>query len=133
MPQFSQRSLDRLSTVHPDLQTLFQIVIKYWDCSIVCGIRTEEEQKKLYAQGRTESGNIVTNADGVTNKSRHQSGNAVDVIPYPEGYDEEELHNFGYFVIGVATMLKSYGAIDKDVIWGGLWKSFSDKPHWEIK
>jgi len=131
MATFNDTSLDRLKTVHPDLQTLFLEVIKHRDCSVTAGFRTAKEQSDLYAQGRTEPGNIVTNADGVDRKSYHQSGQAVDVVPYPEMWDEQALRDFGHFVKGIAVMLKRYGAIDNDIEWGGDWK-FLDRPHWQL-
>jgi peptidoglycan L-alanyl-D-glutamate endopeptidase CwlK len=131
MPEFSDKSLKRLSTVHPDLQTLFQTVIKHRDCTVTSGLRTQEEQAALYAKGRTEPGDIVTYMDGVNRRSRHQTGLAVDVCPYPEMWNTAALTEFGNFVKGVATMLKAYGAIDNDITWGGDWE-WSDKPHWEI-
>ena len=57
---------------------------------------------------------------------------AVDVIPYPERWDEKALTEFGNFVKGIAVMLKSYGAIDSEIEWGGDWQ-FVDKPHYQIK
>ena len=130
MPEFSKTSLEKLVTVHPDLQTLFQEVIKHRDCAIVSGLRTQEEQQALYKKGRP-NGSIVTYRDGIKKKSLHQGGNAVDVVPYPERWDAEALRDFGNFVKGIAVMLKSYGAIDKDVEWGGDWE-WSDKPHWQV-
>jgi peptidoglycan L-alanyl-D-glutamate endopeptidase CwlK len=42
------------------------------------GLRTVAQQQALFAKGRTEPGKRVTNADGVTHRSRHQDGLAVD-------------------------------------------------------
>ncbi|PKG36731.1 LysM peptidoglycan-binding domain-containing protein, partial [Psychrobacter sp. Sarcosine-3u-12] len=46
---------------------------------IVQGLRTYEEQNKLYAKGRTASGSIVTKAKG--GQSNHNFGVAIDVFP----------------------------------------------------
>ncbi len=133
MPKFSQSSLDKLETVHQDLQVVFNEVIKHRDITITDGLRTTKQQQALYAQGRTEEGNIVTNADGVNSKSNHQSGNAVDVVSYPSMWsDEDELRSLGNFVLGVAAVLKRYDAIENDIEWGGNW-SFTDLPHFQIK
>jgi len=133
MPKFSQSSLDKLKTVHQDLQVVFNEVIKHRDITITDGLRTTKQQQALYAQGRTEEGNIVTNADGVNSKSNHQSGNAVDVVSYPSMWsDEDELRSLGNFVLGVAAVLKRYDAIENDIEWGGNW-SFTDLPHFQIK
>jgi hypothetical protein len=95
MPTFSRKSLKNLEGVHPDLVTLFSEVILHRDCTIVSGIRTEEEQQALYAKGRTEAGDIVTWKDGIERRSKHQTGNALDVVPYPEMWDEAALTEFG--------------------------------------
>ena len=128
MYYFSQKSKDKLSTVHEDLQKLFNEVIQHFDCTITSGLRTLEEQQALYAQGRTKPGAIVTNVDGELNKSNHQSGNAVDVVPYPEMWsDEDKLREFGGFVLGVAAMLNI------EIEWGGRWKQIVDMPHYQIR
>ena len=133
MPSFSDRSKNRLCGVHPDLQTLFHEVVEHFDCTVISGIRTEEEQKALYAKGRTKPGNIVTYKDGVKKKSKHQTGNAVDIVPYPIQWGNiERFRQFGWFVLGVAATLKRYGQIDSDVKWGGNWKRFKDYPHFEL-
>jgi peptidoglycan L-alanyl-D-glutamate endopeptidase CwlK len=43
MAKFSKRSKDNLATCHEDLQTLFNEVIQYTDCIVICGHRGEEE------------------------------------------------------------------------------------------
>ena len=45
MPKFGNRSKQRLETCHEDLQEIFNEVIKYFDCSVLCGHRGEEDQK----------------------------------------------------------------------------------------
>lgn len=135
MYHFSDRSLSNLSTCHQDLQTLFKTVIKHRDCTIVSGHRTPEEQNKLYKQGRETEGNIVTYKDGYDKKSNHNHmpSRAVDVVPYPSLYsDHKEIREFGNFVQGVATMLRAYGALEHDIVWGGTW-DWEDSPHYEIK
>ena len=133
MPKFSKKSLEKLDGVHQDLQTLFLEVVKHFDCTVIYGMRTEAQQKALYAKGRTKPGNIVTYKDGVIKKSRHQTGMAVDVVPYPINWGNiERFRQFGWFVKGVACVLKGYGQIEKDIKWGGDWKRFIDYPHYQI-
>jgi peptidoglycan L-alanyl-D-glutamate endopeptidase CwlK len=134
MPSFSQSSLKKLYTVHQDLITIFNYVVKDYDCTVTSGLRTLEEQQVLFAKGRTEPGDIVTNADGIHVKSNHQSGNAVDVVPYPSMWsDVDELISFGNYVLGAAAILKRYGAVENDIEWGGKWTSFVDYPHFQLK
>jgi peptidoglycan L-alanyl-D-glutamate endopeptidase CwlK len=88
----------------------------------------------LYAKGRSKPGKIVTYKDGVERRSYHQTGNAVDVVPYPISWGNiERFRQFGWFVKGVATTLKRNGQIDSDVTWGGDWTRFKDYPHFEIR
>jgi peptidoglycan L-alanyl-D-glutamate endopeptidase CwlK len=132
MPEFSDRSKDKLYEVHPDLITLFEEVVKTFDCTVISGFRTAEEQQELYAKGRTEDGPIVTYKDGIVRKSKHQLGLAVDVVPYPSLYSDEKIMNdFGWYVLDTAERLKKDGMIDSDITWGGSWK-FTDMPHFEI-
>lgn len=132
MPQFSESSLKKLGAVHQDLQMLFSEVIKSFDCTVISGIRTQEEQQRLYAQGRSEPGNIITHMDGVLKRSKHQGGLAVDIVPYPIDWnDHERFRQFGWYVKGIAKTLKRYGAIENDIKWGGDWK-WKDLPHWQI-
>lgn len=147
MPKFSKKSTKILRTVHTDLWTLFQVVVKYFDCTVFCGLRTTEEQQKLYAQGRTKPGYIVTYKDGVKNKSKHQSGNAVDVVfyhtekPHIRWKDNETNHYFAGAVLGIARLLKEQGVISSNIRCGIDWdmdndlkdQSFFDIVHFEIK
>jgi peptidoglycan L-alanyl-D-glutamate endopeptidase CwlK len=84
---------------------------------ITSGRRTQAEQDKLYAQGRTTPGKIVT----WTRKSNHITGKAFDIAfigkePYPKNFDWKILGDIG----------KSVG-----LKWGGDWKT-KDLPHFEI-
>lgn len=132
MSKFSDRSLRKLGTVHQDLQIIFMEVVQHFDCTVVSGIRTQEEQQDLYAKGRTAPGDIVTHKDGVNKRSRHQTGLAVDVVPYPIDWkDKERFRQFGWYVKGIAKMQFRYGTIEHELKWGGDW-NWKDLPHFEI-
>lgn len=156
MPSFSKRSLSRLSSVHTDLQILCQYAIKEYDFTVVYGLRTAETQFNLYKRGRKKVGDawvikdkkkVVTYKDGYFKKSKHQLGLAVDIVPYYSKYphirwnDTKGLYHFGGYVRGLADMLKKYGAIDNDIVWGGDWdddfvlddQTFFDAVHFQIK
>jgi hypothetical protein len=88
---------------------------------ITDGLRTFAEQDKLYAQGRTTSGNIVTRARG--GESYHNYGLAFD----------------SYFTVdGNVTFKKAItpevAQIGKELglEWGGDWQSFRDYPHFQL-
>lgn len=80
-------------------------------------LRTKAEQDKLYAQGRTAPGKIVTNAKG--GDSFHNYGVAFDVC---------------FFVNKRASYTGDWEKIGKiaesiGLEWGGRWSKFVDKPH----
>lgn len=136
MPSFGNRSRANLATCHPDLQRLFNEVIKHFDCTITCGHRTEAEQDALYAKGRTTPGPKVTRAQWPNSKHNTLPSIAVDVTPYP--VDWKDIKRFYYFagvVKGIALSL------DIDIRWGGDWDSdtevtdqkFNDLPHFELR
>lgn len=90
-----------------------------YDVMVFEGYRSPERQNKLYAQGRTQPGAIVTNARA--GESFHNYGVAVDIVfkgdsPWSPKHPWELLGQVG----------KSLG-----FTWGGDWK-FKDLPHFEL-
>lgn len=139
MAKFSTRSIAKLHTCDQDLQILFSHVIKYFDCSVIHGQRTPAEQFELFKKGRelindtwliTDKKKWVTNCDGYKVKSEHNNlplSNAVDVVPYPTLYsDVDTIRYFSGMVMGIAKMLKTYGAIEHDIVCGIDWDSDND-------
>ncbi len=87
------------------------------------GLRTEADQAKLFADG-------VSKADGVNNKSYHQSGKAMDVYAYVDGKASwDKLH----LALVAAAMLQASAQLGYELKWGGLWKSWQDMPHFELR
>ena len=86
---------------------------------ITQGFRTFEESEHLYAQGRTQPGQIVTNAK--PGQSYHNYGLAIDFCLTVGGkmiwvVDENWMK--------VVNIFKNHGWE-----WGGDWRSFKDYPH----
>ena len=91
---------------------------------IISGTRTYAEQTVLYKQGRYgNSGKIITNAKG--GQSNHNIGIAWDIGIFTTtgGYigDGEEYGKAGK--LGRSDMVE----------WGGEWKNFVDKPHYQLR
>ena len=118
-----------ITLCHPRLQTLAAKLVE--ECArqglqIKIGetLRTVEEQDELYAQGRTDPGNSVTNARGSNYNSYHQWGTACDF--YRADGRDAYYDNDKFFTkvgqIGVSLGLE----------WGGNWKSIQDKPHFQL-
>lgn len=92
---------------------------------ITCSYRSPAEQQRLYAQGRTTPGQIVTQIDGVTKLSNHnhKPARALDVCVLVGGkvsWDPAEYEPLGPLAL-------KYG-----LIWGGNWPHFKDYPHLEL-
>ena len=79
-------SEDRLALVNPILADKVRILANMLYPPIIIrvteGLRSWNEQQRLYEQGRTTPGKIVTNCPG--GHSWHQYGLAVDVCPNDE-------------------------------------------------
>jgi hypothetical protein len=146
MPHFSQSSDDKLDTATYDLQRLFNIIIQFYDCTIIQGWRSLSEQAQLFRAGRSKVQN------GKHNTSPSQ---AVDVAPYIQGRgivwpqtptdwnnahqrqayikDVCQFYHFAGFVEGVAAVE------DIKLTWGGDWdrdhefsdQTFDDLVHFE--
>ncbi len=97
------------------------------DLRITSDYRSIDEQNKLYAQGRTTTGNIVTNAKG--GESMHNFGVAFDIVDRKKGYNlSEDEWRALRFIWRYITKMETGFFGD----WGGDWKSFVDKPHFEL-
>lgn len=93
------------------------------DTLVTCTMRTRAEQAQLYAQGRTASGNVVTNAK--PGESYHEYGVALDLYPVVHGkinFDglAPEWHK-------IADIFKKHG-----FEWGYEWKHFKEMPHFQM-
>ena len=135
MPTFSKSSKEKLEGCDPNLQILFNYVIKFFDCTILCGERGETAQNKAYKDGFSKL---------KYPRSKHNSSpsEAIDAIPYPvEWENTNRMRYFIGFVMGVAKMLKMYNAMDKEIVSGIDWNDntilkdqrFNDFPHFEVK
>lgn len=135
MFKFSKNSLKKLEGLHPNLQKFFRELIKIspYDFSITQGVRTAEEQNKLYQQGRTTPGKIVTNCDGYKLKSNHQTksdglGHAGDIAVLVNNKITWEEKYYKEVAMSARILMQKY-----NIEWGGDWKNFKDLPHFEYK
>ena len=119
------------SKLHPLLKLYLENIIKYSNeegiyLIVTAGLRTAEEQDKLYAQGRTTGiiGQTVTNAKGSDYQSQHQWGIAFDIAIANKGHTWD----VAYFK-KVAEIAKKHC---KYIGWGGDWKKPVDNPHFYL-
>ena len=118
--KFSQRSIDSLRGVHPDLVRVIAHALHSspLDFTVIEGRRTRERQASLVAQGLSR-----------TKNSRHLYGLAVDLVPVvPKGADPWDWKFFDQ--LGPAVKAAA-ARLAIPVTWGGDWK-WRDGPHFEL-
>ena len=125
LTQLDERSAKNVATLHSKVQQVFrnwilecQILAKAYgyEYKAISGNRTWEEQAKIYAQGRTAPGKIVTNAK--PGYSNHNFGIAVDMGVFKDSkyLDESNPSEAEAFHLKAATIAEKYG-----IEWGGSW------------
>ncbi len=105
-----------------DLQVLFNEVIQFYDCTVVCGHRSEAEQNAAFAAGNSQLRFPA---------SKHNStpSMAVDVAPFEKsGIDLGKTQSafFAGVVKGIAIELKRKGTITHDIRLGVDWNGDND-------
>ena len=125
MPRFGRRSKQRLKGVDAKLVNVTNELIKLMDVTVIEGLRSQERQNELVAQGKSK-----------TKFGKHVAGKALDLAPYPIDWeDRERFHYMGGLIRGIGHSL------GVNVRWGGDWdsdgeikdNSFDDLVHVEIK
>jgi len=120
----------KLSDCDKILQDAWLETLLFWEhpCLpfLTCTHRSNQEQAKLYAIGRTVPGRIVTYAKPGQSKHNHIPSLAFDVaFKNPGGSVNWDVKLFRLF----AGKIK---LIEPRVIWGGDFRKFTDYPHFEL-
>lgn len=133
--KYSSKSAAKLATCHPDIQKLLNKAIKYYDITILEGVRSLERQEELVRTGMSKTMNSkhLKQDDGYSH--------AVDCALWPIDWDDRERFVFlqGYLK-GLADALYEAGEITHKLRLGVDWDgdgnikehSFFDGPHIEI-
>lgn len=123
---WGRRSLKRMEGIDQELKDLLYVVIKQvpFDLTIVAygGLRTPEEQLHLFNKGATP-------LDGITRKSKHQSGLAVDVVPYIDGnatWRKKYTDELALYMFAEAAQQ------DLRIAWGGFFSWGYDGCHYHL-
>ena len=105
----SKRSLDKMAGVDENLVAVVKRAIELTkiDFGVIYGMRTEEEQKKLVAAGKSQ-----------TMKSKHLVGRAVDLMAYVDGSGCWELNVYDDLCDAMKEAAKELGIAIK---WGAAW------------
>jgi peptidoglycan LD-endopeptidase CwlK len=139
MAKFSESSLTKLNTCHPDIISVCNKLIERYDFFVAEGHRGEKEQNEAYEKGFSK----LKFPFGNHNK---YPSDAVDIYPYPFNFSDKSVQNInrcyylaGHFM-GIADMLYDSKIITSKFRWGGDWnsndifsdESFRDLGHFEI-
>ena len=133
MRQWSQRSLDNMKGLHPDLIRVLNRALQAspHDFVVTEGLRTLERQKELVRAGASK-----------TLKSRHLKqadgyGHAFDFYAMvdinKDGKVSFEEMSSTRLMIPIADAIKAAAKQEKvAVTYGGDWRKFKDYPHFEL-
>tara|TARA_B100000405_G_C16635913_1_gene393087 strand:+ start:458 stop:910 length:453 start_codon:yes stop_codon:yes gene_type:complete len=107
--KLSNRSLDRLSGVDDRLVEVVKAAIQETevDFGVIQGLRTLEEQKKLFESGASQ-----------TMKSKHLDGLAVDLMAYVGGRGSWELNVYDEIADAMKWAADDVGV---PIRWGAAW------------
>jgi len=107
--KLSTRSLGKLEGVDSSLVAVVKRAIELTkvDFGVIYGMRTEEEQKKLVAAGKSQ-----------TMKSNHLVGKAVDLMAYVDGAACWELNVYDDLCDAMKAAAEELGT---PVKWGAAW------------
>lgn len=102
--KFGKNSKKKLTGVLPKVQELAKRALKYStvDFSVIDGLRSAAEQRAMYDKGASE-------LDGTMKISDHQTGCAIDVVPYVKGMDIWDVKD----PVVAATWLEIYRAFGR--------------------
>jgi peptidoglycan L-alanyl-D-glutamate endopeptidase CwlK len=131
MYKFSNLSEQRLNGVAEPLQKIIRRAMDWqvMDFTVICGLRSLEEQKQLVSKGFSRT----LNSRHLANKNGYSE--AVDIAPYPINWNDT--HAF-HRLAGIIQA--SAASFNIDIRWGGDWdrdndtndQSFIDLPHFEL-
>ena len=123
----SPKSTYILNKAHPDLQKVFQQVAEKTSIEIVCSLRGEQEQEQAFREGHSK-------AHFGQSPHNHTPALAVDVVPLPERYsNEQKLIDLSIPICQAANELEI------PITWGGEFsgdygfKHNGDLPHYQLK
>jgi peptidoglycan L-alanyl-D-glutamate endopeptidase CwlK len=126
--KLGKESLKRLNETHRDIQLIMKLT-QYlinekepeFDVTVLCGYRGEEEQNRLYKEGKSQ----LKYPHGKHDKMPSE---AIDLAPYPTDWSNiDEFNKMCDYVKKAADILGI------EIIQGRDWKTLKDYPHFELK
>lgn len=117
MYTFSDRSIRKLHGVHPELVLVASRALLYSpiDFGVTEGLRTPTRQAYLVSRGSSK-----------TMKSKHLTGDAIDIVCYVDG---EVCWELEYYRIVTDCFKRAANELGIKITCGIDWQSFVDGPH----
>lgn len=117
--KYAQNNYSYMKNLTPEMQERTKKLIAYaissgYDVEIISGYRTQEEQKQLCEKYKNQPGRAAKN-------SAHTAGKAIDIRVYKNG----QKCDAGYNLLG------KYAVSELGMRWGGNFKSFVEKWHFD--
>lgn len=144
-------SLQKLSTVNPSLQAVVKRAAELLQGTdlyfvVTQGIRTRDEQARLYGKGRTAAELSAKKVNPLYAKpteskvtwtldSNHLAGTAVDIAPLLNGkVNWDENGKLGLWPRLAIAMKTAASELRTPITWGGDWSGKNlDRPHFELE
>ena len=136
--RFSQKSEDRLQTLHPDMRRVVRRALSFqvMDFTVLETLRDEARQEIMVKNGasKTMDSRHLANEDGLAE--------AADLLPYPYNVNGVDVWQDKQRFAVLAGLMYAAAALENVPIrWGGDWdfdgnnadSAFHDMPHFELK
>lgn len=124
MYKWGKTSKNKLATCDKRLQDLANMMLSRseFDLTITCGYRGEQEQNEAFEKGKSRAR---------FGQSKHNTfpSKAIDICPYPIDWNDKDRR---WQEMALNAMWCA-GKLGIEIVWGGNFKTISDKPHFEIK
>mgnify|MGYP003131467490 FL=1 len=112
--QLSQRSLDKLEGVHPDLVKVVKLAITYTDVDfgVIYGVRDLATQERLYKSGKSQTmaSKHLVQEDGFSH--------AIDLMAYDGSNPSWDIVDYDNIADAMRKAGKELGV---EIIWGAAW------------
>ena len=128
MSQLGPKSVERLAECDERLQRVFNEVIKNYDCTVICGHRSKEDQDEAVRTGKSK-------LKFPDSKHNLVPSRAADVVPFPIDWNDKiRFYHFIGYVLGVADTMGIKLRSGSDWNKNNNFKDehFMDLPHFEL-
>lgn len=136
---FGANSRRHLETCHPDITTIMNEVIQWFDCSILEGHRDHQLQREYLRRGLSKLGPGQSKHNTVPSLAWHAMP-YFHAAPHIDWTHQKSMYALAGYILAVGDQLLIRGRIEHRVRWGGDWdrdfdvreKQWNDLAHYEL-